>query len=621
MSSLEQRLRDVVTRIGTECKSLRTLADTKFDKTGGAITGSVSVSAQLSVTHTVASAMATATPNLGAIEVRGSGSGVSGGGAFLQFHRPGAFASYLGLDQDNVWKVGGWSAGATSYRILHEGIFSPDSKSNLYIDNYFTANNAFARKVNAVLGFENANVNNQVANGGITSRINSGFYEFSAGTIALGYPQNGNYFNVLSVTHSNTALNYALQFASSFFDSEVYVRNTQNNGNTPWDHIWTSRHFNPNDFFRRIGDNGLELGSDTTTYAYVDMHSAPGQDYGVRIDASGGSSASGSSAFGIYASAINFNGQPVWHAGNFNPEDQSPFIMRFGGNQVCLNDTYDPVSLFGRLEITRAQPTNQSFADVRLVRNTRTVYGVADGVSTGLRLDGYIGPNNAHFYQFLSSIRIEGDHGVDDPRVGGTGHGHHVASYFQLWREYDTPSWSMCSELRDKFLNPTTSAIGFELGMFADGADPNNVRYGLDLSYGAATTYRAGDNVITAGIRIAPYFGQSDWVPGNGNPETGQSQNTGRILLKFGVQIAGNVLTGIDLSGMKTVVSNTTMLLPDNGRIKWVNGGEFGMYGSSLVLKMPPGGVLSGGTFNYANGYLSWFVEGIGNIKMPYALA
>ena len=42
----------------------------------------------------------------------------TGGAAFMTFHRPGAFATYLGLDTDNVIKVGGWSNGAASYRVL-----------------------------------------------------------------------------------------------------------------------------------------------------------------------------------------------------------------------------------------------------------------------------------------------------------------------------------------------------------------------------------------------------------------------------------------------------------------------------------------------------------------------
>jgi hypothetical protein len=60
--------------------------------------------------------------------------GVSGAGnaAYMVFQRAGAFAGLFGLDTDNQWKIGGWSYGAVSYRILHEGnAFTIDANSNL----------------------------------------------------------------------------------------------------------------------------------------------------------------------------------------------------------------------------------------------------------------------------------------------------------------------------------------------------------------------------------------------------------------------------------------------------------------------------------------------------------
>jgi hypothetical protein len=40
--------------------------------------------------------------------------------AYMTFHRPNSFAAYFGLDTDNTWRVGGYSYGAASYRLLHE---------------------------------------------------------------------------------------------------------------------------------------------------------------------------------------------------------------------------------------------------------------------------------------------------------------------------------------------------------------------------------------------------------------------------------------------------------------------------------------------------------------------
>jgi hypothetical protein len=56
-----------------------------------------------------AGTMLNATGSLGGIEVQGPNSSNS---AFMCFHRPGAYASYFGIDTDNNFAVGGWSAGA-----------------------------------------------------------------------------------------------------------------------------------------------------------------------------------------------------------------------------------------------------------------------------------------------------------------------------------------------------------------------------------------------------------------------------------------------------------------------------------------------------------------------------
>ena len=58
-----------------------------------------------------------------------------GGGAFMSFHRPtaSAFATYLGLDTDNVMKVGGWSHGGNVYPVLLGD--KSDQDSNLWIRN------------------------------------------------------------------------------------------------------------------------------------------------------------------------------------------------------------------------------------------------------------------------------------------------------------------------------------------------------------------------------------------------------------------------------------------------------------------------------------------------------
>jgi hypothetical protein len=52
--------------------------------------------------------MLTATGSLGGLEMQSSG---SSNAAFMTFHKPANFASYFGIDTDNQFAVGGWSAG------------------------------------------------------------------------------------------------------------------------------------------------------------------------------------------------------------------------------------------------------------------------------------------------------------------------------------------------------------------------------------------------------------------------------------------------------------------------------------------------------------------------------
>ncbi len=63
--------------------------------------------------------IATATQDLGGIEISATGAGA----AFLAFHRPGTWAGYLGLDGTDL-KWGGWSNGAVAHTILHAGNYN-----------------------------------------------------------------------------------------------------------------------------------------------------------------------------------------------------------------------------------------------------------------------------------------------------------------------------------------------------------------------------------------------------------------------------------------------------------------------------------------------------------------
>ena len=70
---------------------------------------SVSTTSQINAQGNQSGSLLTASGSLGGVMVQGPG---TTNGAYMSFHRPGIYAAYFGLDTDNNFAVGGWSAGA-----------------------------------------------------------------------------------------------------------------------------------------------------------------------------------------------------------------------------------------------------------------------------------------------------------------------------------------------------------------------------------------------------------------------------------------------------------------------------------------------------------------------------
>jgi hypothetical protein len=62
--------------------------------------------------------------------------GQGGGAAVISLHRPGAYAINMGLDSDNVFKIGGWSDGVNTYRmqVTSGGVITGTATSARYAD-------------------------------------------------------------------------------------------------------------------------------------------------------------------------------------------------------------------------------------------------------------------------------------------------------------------------------------------------------------------------------------------------------------------------------------------------------------------------------------------------------
>ena len=78
----------------------------------------------------------------------------------------------------------------------------------------------------------------------ISTRTDSGFYDWPNPTTANGWPVNGSWHHLLSSTHVNDANYYAMQFSADFYSQNLYYRSTNGNGATAWNKILHANNFN-----------------------------------------------------------------------------------------------------------------------------------------------------------------------------------------------------------------------------------------------------------------------------------------------------------------------------------------------------------------------------------------
>ena len=81
----------------------------------GSVTSNLQLVAMLPTTSTIAASAGYS----GGFMVQSNGT--VGAASYMTFHRPGVYAIHMGLDTDNVLKVGGFSMGAVSQALVHAG--------------------------------------------------------------------------------------------------------------------------------------------------------------------------------------------------------------------------------------------------------------------------------------------------------------------------------------------------------------------------------------------------------------------------------------------------------------------------------------------------------------------
>lgn len=166
----------------------------------------------------------------------------------------------------------------------------------------------------------------------------SGFYENNGSTLT-NYPSMagqsvGSWAHLLDVRHSNPANNYAMQFAGSFYDQDVWLRKTNNNAAQSWTRITTSRDISyaKNEYYGVAGPNAWNY---VTGYsAWMDVRAGDK----IKFDGMYYGRLTGGSNNDYFYTNVEITGQNG--CGNYNPNQHDYFHTNETGSD---HDNFKPV--------------------------------------------------------------------------------------------------------------------------------------------------------------------------------------------------------------------------------------------------------------------------------------
>jgi hypothetical protein len=209
----------------------------------------------------------------GSISIRGNATTQS---AAMSFHRTGNYAINMGLDTDNVFKIGGWSAGII--------MLSLNGSGNLTVPGTVTAS-GFLGNATTAYGLNVATGRNNVANQ-VVRTDGSGYLQ--TGYINSSNGNEGNNSNPPRVWGTNGSDDYLRTYLTSalnvnsatFLNSSNYIQRTGSSGNLNTDFNNT-----PAGTVRHQGDDGgLANSPGGTWWVYEHMrHSNPSSSWGVQV--------------------------------------------------------------------------------------------------------------------------------------------------------------------------------------------------------------------------------------------------------------------------------------------------------------------------------------------------
>lgn len=166
-----------------------------------------------------------------ALEVRAN---TSAGAAYLAFHRPGQFATFLGFDIDNELKIGGWSMGAQAFRVWSERNLLPASQAETVAgagsDRFVTPASlwSFARSIGPN-GYQQIPGTDLIVQWGVSAAIQPEGAVHAALPVAFG---GGCLFASAMPRNAagNITSDYYMQVVGRYLDRIVFFANRANGG-------------------------------------------------------------------------------------------------------------------------------------------------------------------------------------------------------------------------------------------------------------------------------------------------------------------------------------------------------------------------------------------------------
>lgn len=237
-------------------------------------------------------------------------------------------------------------------------------------------------------------------------------------------------------------------------------------------------------------------------------------------------------------------------------KDQSGAIYQIGGEpgrgigkllQYENYGGYPSLLTTNDLIIKRAAEALTDYATIRIERNLTAHPGGGSGVNHNLIISTLVDGTSSglNLFQFNLLAKID----VNVPANGDM-----VAAYSQAWKRAEALVWAHCLELRDNIPNTTKPSIALEAGIFVNGLDNNENRYGIDVSIGSYSGAE-GSNRVTSGVRVGP-----------------TNNNANLAQFRYGVKVQGKGLVGLDTADMDLSYGDVGINLKTGQKIQWASG-------------------------------------------------